>query len=110
MRVSTYDAAALEAQIGSRDGTSGVTSANRHLVQNWLVTQGFSSEWSKARKVATLYKLYNRPRYLARLIELREAGKLTGADIDDDAPAALIPDDRAPLFPAVAMPVRSSPR
>lgn len=85
MRVSTYDATALESQIGPRDGTSGVTSANRHLVQNWLVANGVPSAKAKAMKLATLWKCYNKPKYLAAVLAHLGTGDAVPFDSEDDA-------------------------
>jgi MoxR-like ATPase len=81
MRTPSYDPAALEAQIGPRDGTSGVTSANRHLVQNWLVANGVPSARAKAMKLSTLWKCYNRPKYLTAVVAHID-GRATSADVD----------------------------
>lgn len=85
MRVASYDPAALEMQIGPRDGTSGVNSANRHLVQNWLVANGVPSARAKAMKITTLWKCYNKPRYLAAV----------QAHIDSHGDLALLGDKEA---------------
>lgn len=106
MRVSTYDAAALETQIGPRDGTSGVTSANRHLVQNWLVANGVPSARAKAMKLATLWKCYNKPRYLSAVqAHLGNGSATTGHDSVDEHDAGLdLADDAADAVPACTTP------
>lgn len=64
MRVSNYDTAELERELGPR-GALFVNSGNRDKVQNWLLSQGFPSVWVKRARVATLAKTYNVPAYLA---------------------------------------------
>ncbi|HXE51212.1 MAG TPA: AAA family ATPase [Ramlibacter sp.] len=102
MRVSSYDAAALEAQIGAR-GAAAVNSGNRALVQNWLVANGVPSVRAKAMKVTTLWKCYNKPRYLSAVLAYVESHG-AAPDIDtriDDMPApvdAPLLDDPAPAI------------
>lgn len=101
MRVSSYDALELERQIGPRDGTSGVTSANRALVQNWLVAQGVPSENVKRMKLSTLWKCYNKPRYLAAVLS-HLSGE--GGDPDSAADTADLPiaDNRDSVTSVIA--------
>jgi cobaltochelatase CobS len=80
MRTPSYDAAALEAEIGPRGGTV-VNTANRGLVQNWLVAKGCPSARAKAMQVKTLWKMYNRERYCDFVLTKIAAG---GAVPDDD--------------------------
>jgi hypothetical protein len=54
MRTPSYDPVELERQIGPRDGSTAVNSANRAVVQNWLVASGVSSARAKAMKLETL--------------------------------------------------------
>ena len=103
MRVSASDIAELERQLGPRDGTTEVRSHNRHLVQNWLCAQGVPSERAKAMKVATLYKCYNKPNYLAAVLaHLREGGGPSHAGMGplhiEAANDLSAPDDSGGLF------------
>lgn len=82
-RVASYDVAALESLIGPR-GSTEINSANRAHVQNWLCAQGFPSQWCKGRRIATLAKAYNRPAYLAKLLQLQRDGVLPAVDAPED--------------------------
>lgn len=100
MRVSSYDPAALEAEIGPR-GKTVVNSANRDKVQNWLVANGVPSARAKAMKLATLWKFYNQPRYLpAVLAHLANSGDML--PFEDDGDAAEAARDMAAAPPAIA--------
>lgn len=81
MRVSSYDAAELEGELGPRDGTTGVTSSNRDKVQNWLVAQGVPSARVKSMRLGTLWKCYNKPRYMEAVL-LHVRGECVPAECD----------------------------
>lgn len=103
MRTPSYDPAALEIEIGPR-GEVTVTSANRALVQNWLVANGVPSARAKAMKLSTLWKCYNRPRYMTAVLAHLSG---TGAAVDDDGDdtAAEVANDVAPVAaPAISTP------
>lgn len=84
MRVASYDPAALESQIGPRGATT-VNSANRALVQNWLVASGVPSARAKAMRLSSLWKCYNRPRYLVAVLS-----HIEGREVD---PSVALPED-----------------
>jgi hypothetical protein len=92
MRVASYDAAELEAQIGPR-GATAVTTANRGLVQNWLVANGVPSARAKAMKLATLWKCYNREKYFAAVLSHLRDGVALPASSEEagDMLAAAMP-------------------
>lgn len=77
MRISKYDKDELESRIGTR-GLVSVNSANRALVQNWLVSQGFPAAWAKDQRLSVLSRAYNDDSYMANLERLNATGALTG--------------------------------
>jgi cobaltochelatase CobS len=100
MRVPSYDASELERAIGPR-GETIVNSANRAQVQNWLCAQGVPSERAKAMKLNTLWKCYNRPRYLAAV-----QSHLGGAGADPETLDTVEPLNGA-FEPQTSMPAYS---
>lgn len=109
MRVSSYDAAALEAEIGPI-GSTAVNSANRHLVQNWLVANGVPSAKAKSMKLSTLWKMYNRPRYRDAVLHILERGGRPPEETMShvEASADLAETDTATAAPAIVTPAAAA--
>jgi hypothetical protein len=94
MRTAASDIVELERQLGPR-GTTEIRSHNRHLVQNWLCAQGIPSERAKAMKIATLWKCYNKPNYLAAVLRHIRDGQpiAAGSELAGDIFSAKLAED-----------------
>lgn len=106
MRTPSYDPTELERQIGPI-GSTQITSTNRGLVQNWLVAKGVPSATVKRMKLNTLWKVYNKERYLAAV--LRHASGKAPNGADEQAEDVEFRDDHSetPDEPTPALPVPS---